>query len=556
VDLVAAERTSDQVEHLLATLHGRGAPGAGRRWVEAVEELLPRAGDYDRARLLQARALVRGDGDAAGRVVDVVADALAAGELFERLGEPLVAATSYATAATAAVRAGQIGPALETAVRALVASEAATEASGGDAGVDNPGAGEIVQVARVGDRNPAVEAQLATMLGVLCQHFFDYPRALRCYRAAASRPEAAREDDPAHWQALRNIAEVLLAQNRDAEDGDPDAPGRLAEAEQLARNMIADGVPEVVRRVDGPRLLAAVLCARGQGRRAWSVLQDARRHALALAPSRRHAGRLGALRLVTSECHRRLGRPAEAVLELDAALALLDLESQLATRIHALRERSLARQEAGDTDGALADARELADLVWSRHRRQVGGFMDQLWSRAGAEGERRDLEARARELVRRAEQDPLTGLANRRAVERFCAGLDGRGGVCLVLVDVDDFKGVNDRFGHATGDDVLRAVSGLLTRSVRGKDVVARWGGEEFLVALPGGSGGLGSDAAARVCRRVRENDWDRLAPGLRVTVSVGVASGPVRELDAVLARADAAMYVAKRSGRDRTVVG
>jgi diguanylate cyclase (GGDEF)-like protein len=180
--------------------------------------------------------------------------------------------------------------------------------------------------------------------------------------------------------------------------------------------------------------------------------------------------------------------------------------------------------------------------------------MDQLWSWAGAEGERRDLEAQARDLLRSAEQDPLTGLANRRALERSCAQLRPGAQVCLVLVDVDHFKEVNDRYGHAVGDAVLRETAALLTRSVRSMDVVARWGGEEFLIALPGGNAKLGSEAAARVCRRVRAHAWSTLVPGLRLTVSAGVAAGPASELESVLQRADDALYGAKQAGRDRAV--
>jgi diguanylate cyclase (GGDEF)-like protein len=182
--------------------------------------------------------------------------------------------------------------------------------------------------------------------------------------------------------------------------------------------------------------------------------------------------------------------------------------------------------------------------------------MDQVWSRAGAEEERRDLQERTEALLATAEQDPLTGLANRRALDRIRDQMGADGQVSLVLIDVDHFKAVNDRHGHALGDAVLRSLGGLLTRSVRTMDVVARWGGEEFLIALPGGSGRLGADAADRVCRRVRNHPWRQLADGLGVTVSAGVASGPVADLDVVLARADAALYTAKRSGRDRAVVG
>jgi len=582
VDLITAERV---VEQLLAHVPAGTDTTRTRHWLRAVDLLLDSAGERDRARLLQARAAVRDDGARDGQrgAIEVRQDAAAAAELFERLGEPLAAARNFAVAATAAVRSGDIALALETAVRALVAFDAtapeaaletvpeAPEAAPEPVVEATPDAG--AGAATAGDtspepatekpveRDPAGEAHLATMLGVLCHHFFDYPRALRFYELALAGPHGP--GDAQRWSsAMHYIAEVLLAQAREAGrsgwDGEPrggaeqDRDVWLDRAEELARRLIADGSPSVIRTVDGPRLLAIVLCERGRPEEAWPLLQRAREQLTASGDP----GRSGVLHLATGRCMYLLGRPDEAVAELDAALALLAAELDLAERILALRLRSLARQAAGDVEGALADARRLADLLWSRHQRQVGGFMDQLWSRAGAEGERRDLEARAQALLRTAEQDPLTGLANRRAVERFCGQIRSGTGVCLVLVDVDDFKGVNDRHGHAIGDAVLRALATLLTRSVRSVDVVARWGGEEFLIALPGGSGTLGTDAAARVCSRVREHPWHRLAPGLRVTVSAGVASGPVPELDAVLGRADEAMYRAKKAGRDRAVAG
>jgi diguanylate cyclase (GGDEF)-like protein len=208
----------------------------------------------------------------------------------------------------------------------------------------------------------------------------------------------------------------------------------------------------------------------------------------------------------------------------------------------------------GDLEGALRDARLLAELVWQRHRRQVSGFMDQVWSRAGVEGERRDLEARARMLRRFAEQDSLTNLANRRAIEHFCTSLPATESICLVLVDVDHFKAVNDRYGHIVGDVVLREVAAVLSGSVRAQDRVARWGGEEFLIVLPGGSAGLGAEAARRLRRRVEEHAWSLHASGLRLTVSAGVSAGPAGEFEVVLSRADAAVYAAKRAGRNQVI--
>jgi len=523
IDLVAAERTADDVRRVLAARPAGHDPAVVRRWLRAVERLLSVAGEHDRAKLLQARADVRSVGDPQGRdrpAEAVLADAATAGELFEQMGEPLPAATNFAAAATAAAQSGRIPLALETAVRALVAL--------GDV---PPGAAP--------DGDADAEADLAARLGALCRQFLDSPRALRFYELALAAvtgggAEGDDADADGRWcDPVTAIADILLAR---AGELPPDAGERhalLARAEHLARRLTRGGRPEVFRTVHGPRLLRDVLAG---------IPDDLPDH---LA---------GPVRLSGGRCLMLLDRPDDAVAELDRALAVLTAEPHLAERLHGLRLRSTARQDAGDVPGALADARLFADLLWSRHQRQVGGFMDQLWSRAGAEGECRDLEAQARALLVTAQQDPLTGLANRRAVEQFCASLHPGSGVSLVLVDVDHFKAVNDGYGHAVGDAVLCETAALLTRSVRSMDVVARWGGEEFLIALPGGSGRRGQDAAARVCRRVRDHAWSRIADGLTLTVSAGVSSGTAAELDAVLQRADTALYAAKEAGRDRVV--
>jgi diguanylate cyclase (GGDEF)-like protein len=83
---------------------------------------------------------------------------------------------------------------------------------------------------------------------------------------------------------------------------------------------------------------------------------------------------------------------------------------------------------------------------------------------------------------------------------------------------------------------------------------VARWGGEEFLVALPGGTAVLGAEAAARLRRRIEQHAWSEQAPGLRLTVSAGVSAGRAGDFAAILARADAALYTAKGAGRNRVV--
>jgi diguanylate cyclase (GGDEF)-like protein len=163
------------------------------------------------------------------------------------------------------------------------------------------------------------------------------------------------------------------------------------------------------------------------------------------------------------------------------------------------------------------------------------------------------------ELRVQAETDPLTGLANRRAIMRELNALVRQAQVAgtplaVAFIDVDHFKAINDRLGHADGDRVLVAVAGVIRDTVRRSDRVARMGGEEFLVVLPGAEASQGRQLLERICARIRGVCHRLQLDGPTVTASAGLTwlgADPDGIAD-LLGRADAAMYVAKRAGRNR----
>jgi diguanylate cyclase (GGDEF)-like protein/PAS domain S-box-containing protein len=170
------------------------------------------------------------------------------------------------------------------------------------------------------------------------------------------------------------------------------------------------------------------------------------------------------------------------------------------------------------------------------------------------------LQAQRVELERLSREDPLTGLANRRDFDNRLREEIQRAQrygtpLAVAMFDLDHFKLVNDRFGHALGDAVLRETASLLRHECRAVDAVARYGGEEFTLAMPGSD----LPAAFIVCERIRRAferfDWSRLVADLRVTLSAGISVWTVGiDSDGLLAQADANLYEAKDGGRNRVI--
>ncbi|TAK01675.1 MAG: GGDEF domain-containing protein [Chloroflexota bacterium] len=164
-----------------------------------------------------------------------------------------------------------------------------------------------------------------------------------------------------------------------------------------------------------------------------------------------------------------------------------------------------------------------------------------------------------REVATHASTDPLTGLPNRRYFDEFCGLLARRrragDAVAVLMVDIDKFKGLNDRFGHPVGDEVLRAVAGAIVTAVREEDVPARVGGEEFAVLLRNPGPDVAIEVGERVREAVRTLDLGRLGvPGVSVSVGVANARGADEPIPAIVERADQALLRAKRAGRDRVI--
>ncbi len=189
----------------------------------------------------------------------------------------------------------------------------------------------------------------------------------------------------------------------------------------------------------------------------------------------------------------------------------------------------------------------------------LAGQLSQL--RLDQQCQKRELRDALSRLKEIASHDDLTGLPNRRHMQEWMPYELSRGDrtgkpLCVAMLDLDHFKRINDTHGHAAGDEVLRIFARQASIMLRGADVLARWGGEEFLLVMPETSLAEARIALERLARHLAEPaSWGACA-NHAVSFSAGlVQREPAQPLDMLLQRADAALYEAKRRGRDRVVV-
>ncbi len=253
--------------------------------------------------------------------------------------------------------------------------------------------------------------------------------------------------------------------------------------------------------------------------------------------------------------------------EQDAATAACRLISDLRANAHTRHAGVLVVQLAPDTalaamaldlgaDDLMTDGFDAAEMTLRLHallRRKR--MADQL-------------RATVRTGLKAAVFDPLTGLHNRRYAMPHLSRIAERGQqtgrpFAVMLADLDHFKQINDQFGHTAGDAVLVQTAQRLRDNLRGMDLVARIGGEEFLIVMPGTTMAEAEVAAARLCADIAEHPFkvSTHARPLNVTISIGLAVGPTNKNDpalsaeALLSEADRALYSAKTMGRNQVTL-
>jgi diguanylate cyclase (GGDEF)-like protein len=204
-----------------------------------------------------------------------------------------------------------------------------------------------------------------------------------------------------------------------------------------------------------------------------------------------------------------------------------------------------------------------ADYTHIFKTRLIYSFLTITFLSACYEFSRQQSYQYVKDLSRKYEElskfDPLTGVSNRRSatskLEREQRRvLQKEAPLSIILCDVDHFKAVNDEFGHEAGDQVLVELATLLSSSLRKQDLVARWGGEEFLLILPGTDGKAARHIAEKIHRRLAESTMTLAGKDVNVTISMGYAEvGIDEDIKAAIAVADKYLYQAKSAGRNRT---
>lgn len=515
--------TSESPADLIASIRSNGL-GSDLSIVERIDRALDLTTDHgDLGSLYVARALaLQGQGSAAGPAAaarNAVPHLVAAGEME-------TAAFAAAMAAVFLDQSGESISAVDHAVDALVML-----GDLGTASADGP------------MKTEGVRAALALSGFFMRLSAFDL--AIGTARRAF---EGGRLIDDVPMDAVAFSSGYLAIEGAHVTDDEMTRNLYLSEAYVAIDWLLAHGVDDVSR-----ILLANGLTAEARhvlGKPSGDLELDAATSLYADAA----ADLVAWHQLVRGASAQLRGDPEAATALFDQAIPGLEASSDDHCLVRALRGRSQARALAGDFAGAFADASDLAERVRRWQVSQVGRLAFQLARRADLERSTTELRATAARLADDIDQDATTGVNSRRWLERrfdelAATNLPGS----AVMCDIDRFKSVNDTYGHHIGDDVLRRFGKLLHEVSDGADI-ARFGGEEFVVILAGADPYTGILIAERIRAATEAHDWSDIAEGLQLTVSCGVAHGPMSDIRSTLIEADAALLDAKRGGRNRVM--
>ncbi|SMC29914.1 diguanylate cyclase (GGDEF) domain-containing protein [Andreprevotia lacus DSM 23236] len=267
-----------------------------------------------------------------------------------------------------------------------------------------------------------------------------------------------------------------------------------------------------------------------------------------------------------AEAENFLKRALDVVMRFGAANLIMQIHEELSKLYEARGDHARAvmhyigfhdhymqiAREGLATQATRSSARRLANLEIKLRLMSSELEVQQLRQQSQATSQQ------MKQLETAAYRDGLTGIYNRRTLDQRLPDLvklaQGSGTpLAILVIDFDHFKLINDNFSHQTGDRVLQEGALLLQEGIRDADLLARYGGEEFALVLPGATLPVAVQVAERIRQRVANFDWDEIAPGLRVTVSIGCAQLRATDtIESLIALADQALYSAKRGGRNR----
>ena len=359
----------------------------------------------------------------------------------------------------------------------------------------------------------------------------------------------------------RMLAELFrLAHDRNATKRLPDLGPLEALVRRTGELLASSERPDVLTPGGGPDIAHActiaaglLACWRGKVEDARATLLQRDTEAQPDTPS--WVRPLHAWLLMEQAC--RSGAMAEAVVHANDMIAaateaehepLACLGHQLLCHVH---------EGTGHLDLALGELRQLERRQRAHQARELGSRASVVQSQVQLRSHERSIEAltvQSQEFERLAFEDALTGIANvrrfhQRLAEWTAASADSGEALCAAVIDVDQFKRVNDDFSHETGNDVLKTIASVMASQVRDGDLPARLGGDEFAILFRNADEAAARQVCERIENGVRDHDWSSFAQGLSVTISVGVVQACTGDTAKDLVRrSDEAMYARKSS--------